>query len=60
MSDLFILVLLAIGQITACAVLMILWHLSRRLILTTRLRCDRGLSYTWRRAWRKAGFHLLY
>ena len=26
-----------------------------RLILALRLYTDRGLSYTWRRAWRRAG-----
>jgi hypothetical protein len=58
MSDLFILVFLALGQILAVTLAFVLWRISTRLTMTYRLRFDRGLSYTWRRAWRNAGFHL--
>lgn len=58
MSSVFILALLAFGQIIAMAVIFGVVQLVRRLILAYRLRVGRGPSYTWLRAWRKAGVHL--
>lgn len=58
MNGVLILCLLAFGQFAALSVVFLLWRIGARISLAFRLRFDRGLSYTWSRAWRKAGYFL--